>query len=73
MTQILDCKGLKCPKPVLKVAVKANSLAPGTVLEVHADCASFPGDIKKWCDSSGKVLISCVDQGGGVNVATIQF
>lgn len=73
MAELLDCKGMKCPKPVLKVAIKANSMAPGSILEVHADCSSFPDDVKKWCDDSGKVLISCVDQGNGLNVATIQF
>lgn len=73
MAEILDCKGMKCPKPVLKVAIKANSLAQGSVLEVHADCTSFPEDIKKWCEDSGKVLISCIDQGNNITVATIQF
>ncbi len=73
MAEILDCKGMKCPRPVLKVAIKANSIAAGTVLEVHADCPSFPEDIKKWCEDSGKVLISCVDQGNGLASATVQF
>ncbi|MBN1412944.1 MAG: sulfurtransferase TusA family protein [Spirochaetales bacterium] len=72
MTETLDCKGMKCPKPVLKVAIKANSIAPGSTLVVHADCPSFPDDIKKWCEDTGKVLISCVDQ-GGMTIATIQF
>ena len=52
--------------------VRANSISQGTSLEVHADCSSFPDDIKKWCKDNGKVLISCIDQ-GGYNVATIQF
>ena len=47
MNEILNCKGLRCPKPVLKVAIKANSIAPGTTLEVHAVCPSFPVDIIK--------------------------
>ncbi|MEW5816857.1 MAG: sulfurtransferase TusA family protein [Spirochaetota bacterium] len=72
MPEILDCKGLKCPQPVLKLSIKARSITPGTTVEVHADCPSFPEDIKKWCDKSGKVLISCVDR-GGYQVATIQF
>ena len=72
MAEVLNCKGLKCPQPVLKVAIKAHSTAKGTILEVHADCPTFPSDIKKWCSDSGRVLISCVDQ-GGCHVATIQF
>jgi len=72
MTEVLDCKGLKCPQPVLKVAIKANSISAGTTLEVHADCASFPQDIEKWCADTGKVLVSVVNR-GDVRVATIQF
>ncbi|RKX77513.1 MAG: SirA-like protein [Spirochaetes bacterium] len=72
MAEVLNCKGLKCPQPVLKVAIKSRSMKPGDTLEVHADCDAFPNDIKKWCEDSGKVLISCVDQ-GGFYVATIQF
>lgn len=72
MAEILDCKGMKCPQPVLKTAIKANTVPAGTTLEVHADCSSFPDDITKWCNDSGKVLISIVDQGTH-RVATIQL
>ena len=72
MTEILDCKGLKCPQPVLKVAIKANTLPAGTTLEVSADCPSFRDDVKKWCEDSGKVLINCVDH-GSYHTATIQL
>ena len=56
MAEVLNCKGLKCPKPVLKVAIKARSIAPGSTLEVHADCPSFESDIKKWCDNLHNTL-----------------
>ena len=69
---ILDCRGMKCPQPVLKTAIKANTLPAGTILEVHADCSTFPADIEKWCNDSGKVLVSIVDQGTH-RVATVQF
>ncbi|EKD29053.1 MAG: SirA-like protein [uncultured bacterium] len=72
MAEVLDCRGMKCPQPVLKTAIKANSLKPGVVLEVYADCTSFPNDVTKWCSDTGKVLVSIVDK-GGYNVATIQF
>jgi len=72
MAEVLNCKGLKCPKPVLRVAMRARAMAPGSTLEVHADCSSFQSDIKKWCDDTGKVLINCVDH-GEYCIATIQF
>ena len=72
MAEVLNCKGMKCPQPVLKAAIKANTLPPGTTLEVIADCSSFPTDITKWCQDSGKVLMSLVDR-DGCKVATIQL
>jgi tRNA 2-thiouridine synthesizing protein A len=72
MAELLDCKGMKCPQPVLKTAIKANSLPAGTTLEIHADCTSFPDDLTKWCSQTGKVLVSIVDQGTH-QVATVQL
>ncbi len=72
MAEVLNCKGMKCPQPVLKAAIKANSLPKGTTLEVIADCSTFPGDITKWCRDSGKVLVSIVDR-DNAKVATVQL
>lgn len=72
MADVLDCKGLSCPKPVLKVAIKARTMSAGSTLEVHADCHTFQDDIKKWCADSGKVLVSVVDR-GNFKVATVRF
>ncbi len=72
MAEVLDAKGLKCPQPILKMAIKSKTIAPGSSLEVHADCVSFEDDVKKWCAKVGKVLISVVDN-GSYKVATIQF
>jgi tRNA 2-thiouridine synthesizing protein A len=72
MSEVLDCRGLKCPQPVLKVAIRAHTAEPGMTLEVHADCESFSKDIEKWCADSGRVLTSLVDR-GTFQVATLQF
>ena len=72
-TQTLDALGLKCPQPVLKVAVEAKKLQPGDMLEVLADCPSFPKDIEAWCQKTGKTLLVCADEGGGKHKAQIQF
>jgi tRNA 2-thiouridine synthesizing protein A len=70
--EILDCRGLKCPQPVLKIAIKASTITAGTTLEVHADCSSFAAEVQKWCQDSGKVLVSIVNR-GDFEAATIQF
>ena len=63
MTETLDCKGLKCPQPVLKIAIKARSLDKGTTLEVQADCTTFADDVKKWCQDAGYVTARTIDPG----------
>ena len=62
MAESMDCRGMKCPKPVLKVAIKAKAMDSGSTLEVLADCSSFADDVKKWCADSGKVLVSVVEK-----------
>jgi len=72
-THTLDALGLKCPQPILKLAVKARELQPGDMLEVLADCPSFPKDIEAWCQKTGKTLLVCADEGDGKHKAQIQF
>ena len=72
-THNLDALGLKCPQPVLKVAILARQLQPGDLLEIVADCESFPVDIEKWCKTTGKTLLFCAAEGGGKVRAQIQF
>ncbi|MCD4702120.1 MAG: sulfurtransferase TusA family protein [Candidatus Aegiribacteria sp.] len=70
---ILDALGMKCPQPILKIAIKAKELQPGDMLEVLADCPSFPVDIKAWCERTGKTLLFCATEGDGKHKAQIQF
>ena len=72
-THTLDTLGLKCPQPILKVAVMAKEIQPGDLLEVLADCHSFPQDIDAWCTKTGKTLLVCADEGDGKHKAQIQF
>lgn len=69
----LDCKGLKCPQPILKVVAFAPQVEEGEILEVLADCPSFPSDIQSWCARTGKTLMFCMDDGSGTHSAQIQF
>ncbi len=72
-THTLDTSGLKCPQPILKVAAKAKELQPGDMLEVIADCHSFPKDVEAWCARMNKTLLVCADEGDGKYKAQIQF
>ena len=72
-TEVLDTLGLKCPQPVLKIAVKAPDMKAGDVLEILGDCPTFEKDIRTWCDRLGKVFLSIKDEGGDKKRIQIQF
>ena len=72
-THTLNTLGLKCPQPILKVAIKAKELQSGDILEILADCHSFPEDIKAWCQRTNRTLLVCADEGEGKFKAQIQF
>lgn len=71
--ETLDYNGLKCPQPVLKMAIVSRKIQPGTLVEILADCPQFPDDIRKWCQKQGKVLVTCNDMGGGKFRAQVQL
>jgi tRNA 2-thiouridine synthesizing protein A len=69
----LDTLGLKCPQPILKVAILVPQMNPGDILEVVADCESFPKDIKAWAEKTGKTLLFCNTDETRKHTAQIQF
>jgi tRNA 2-thiouridine synthesizing protein A len=71
--EILDTLGLKCPQPVLKIAVKAPDMKAGDVLEVLGDCPTFEKDVRTWCERLGKVFLSMSEEGGDRKRIQIQF
>jgi len=71
--EILDMVGMKCPQPVLKIAVKAPDMQPGDILEVLGDCPTFERDVRVWCERLGKIFLSIQDEGDNKKRIQIQF
>jgi tRNA 2-thiouridine synthesizing protein A len=71
--EVLDMIGMKCPKPVLEIAVKAPEMKPGDILEVWGDCPTFEKDVRAWCKRLDKILLSVLDEGDGKKRIQIQF
>jgi tRNA 2-thiouridine synthesizing protein A len=72
-TEVLDTVGLKCPQPVLKIAVKAPDMEPGDILEVLGDCPTFEKDVRTWCERLEKVFLSIKDEDENKKRIQIQF
>jgi TusA-related sulfurtransferase len=72
-TQTLDCIGLKCPQPSLKVTIIASKMKPGDLLEVVADCPTFEKDIREWCTRAKKTLLWVRGEGQTTKRVQIKF
>lgn len=70
---VLDTMGIKCPQPILKIAVKAPSMNPGDILEVVGDCPTFERDVRAWCKRLAKVILSITEEGETIKRIQIQF
>ena len=68
----LDTLGLKCPQPVLKLALQASQMRSGDILEVLGDCPTFERDVRKWCERLNKPLLAVNDNGNGSKAKKIQ-
>lgn len=46
----IDCRGMRCPAPILEVARTARQqVHQPTVLHIYADDDDFPSDLEAWC------------------------
>jgi tRNA 2-thiouridine synthesizing protein A len=48
-TEILDCRGQRCPLPVIALARRLPKLPTGAVLRILADDPAAAADIPAWC------------------------
>jgi tRNA 2-thiouridine synthesizing protein A len=68
----IDCSGMRCPQPVLKLAVETAETPAGTVVEIIGDCATFEKDIRTFCERRKKTLLS-VRGDGTKTIIQIQY
>lgn len=54
----LDCSGMQCPGPIMKVFETVKDMKDGEVIEVSASDAGFARDIVAWCRRTGNTLVS---------------
>jgi tRNA 2-thiouridine synthesizing protein A len=60
----LDCTGLMCPMPIVKLAKKMKEMEPGQVLELVADDVGSKEDVPAWCNRTGNELVDQKEEGG---------
>jgi tRNA 2-thiouridine synthesizing protein A len=63
VTQVLDCKGLQCPLPVIKTAQAIKGIETGEVLELLATDPGVEPDMKAWTSRTGNELLGIEREG----------
>jgi len=54
----LDCTGMACPGPILRVKEAAAKLSTGQILEIRASDAGFKNDLPAFCKANGYECLS---------------
>ncbi len=67
----LDCSGMQCPGPIMKVFETVKEMPEGAVLEVSASDPGFTRDIGAWCRRTGNTLVA-TERRGNDFVARVQ-
>ncbi len=62
--QVLDCRGLLCPLPVIKTTQAIKSLAVGQVLEMLATDPGSKPDMLAWSKQTGHELLDVREENG---------
>lgn len=71
MNEKLDCTGLMCPMPIVKLSKAVKALAAGDTVEVTADDPAFEADVKAWC-AKMKAPLKSLSRRGPTIVAVVE-
>lgn len=69
--QTLDCSGLQCPGPIMRVFQTIKEMNDGEILQVSATDMGFARDIEAWCRRMGNTLLK-TERSGKENIVYIQ-
>jgi len=62
--EALDCKGMKCPRPIVEMYKKMRRMQPGQILELAADDPVAKNDVPAWCQKTGNEFLARQDEPG---------
>jgi tRNA 2-thiouridine synthesizing protein A len=51
---VLDCRGQRCPLPIIALARKLPTVPVGAVVRVVADDPAAANDVPAWCRMTGQ-------------------
>lgn len=63
---MLDCRGMRCPLPVILLARRIGDVPVGGTARVEADDPAAPNDLAAWCRMRGHTYLGVEPQPDGV-------
>lgn len=63
-TTTIDCTGLNCPLPILRLSKAINGLGLGERLELIATDPGAQKDVAAWSRQTGNALLESREEGG---------
>jgi tRNA 2-thiouridine synthesizing protein A len=69
---VLDCRGRRCPLPILDVARRITDVPVGAVLVVEADDPAAGPDVRAWCRMRGHEFVSWAMAADGTPAYTVR-
>ena len=67
----VDCSGLQCPGPIMKVYETIKSINDGDIIQVSATDSGFAKDVEAWSRRTGNTLLK-VEKEGKNNIVYLQ-
>lgn len=61
---VLDCRGRRCPLPVIELARRIGDVEPGAVIGVLADDPAAAVDIPSWCRMRRHAYLGVAERAG---------
>ena len=61
--ETLDCRGLMCPMPIVKLAKKMKEMQVGKVVELISDDPGSKEDIPAWAQRTGNEMLEMKQDG----------
>lgn len=68
----LDCRGLPCPTPVIRLARAIGSVEVGDLVGVVADDAAAATDVPAWCRMRGHEYVGQRTSADGVPLYVVR-
>lgn len=64
VAKTLDCKGLACPMPIVKLSVEITKMKVGDVVEMLSTDPGSLADVPSWAKSTGNAVLETKQEQG---------